>query len=224
MIQHTSGLYAFAFDLDGTLSDSIPDLAMAANAMRQHFHLTPLEAQRIQTLVGDGIGILVHRALTNDHEGQVSHELWEKGYRFFIEFYQAHIADLSKLYPGVKDGLALLRTAQKPLVLISNKPEKLCLKLLTALGIRDSFCLVLGGDTLPEKKPSPLPLIHTCEVLDIEPQHLGMVGDSQNDISAAHAAGAYAIAVNYGYQQADELKADLVINSIVNLYNLVSNA
>jgi len=214
---------AVAFDLDGTLVDSIPDLAAAANAMRQHLGLPALADLRIQEHVGDGIASLVHRAITDERHGQAEATVWEQGFNFFVRYYHAHLTDQTRAYPGVQDGLNLLRALQLPLVVVTNKSEYLAVPLLQQLELRDAFSLVIGGDTLAEKKPSALPLQHVCEVLGIQPGELAMVGDSENDILSARAAGAAAIAVNYGYADAVTLQADLVIGNLAELYDLMKN-
>lgn len=217
-----STLRAFAFDLDGTLADSIPDLTAAANHMRVQLGMEPLDADRIRSHVGDGIASLVHRALTDNHDGQAPEELWEAGYRLFIQHYREHLSAQTTLYPGVKTGLQLLRTLQLPLAVITNKSERLAIPLLQKLGISDEFSLILGGDSLSEKKPSGLPLIHACEIFNIKPQELGMVGDSTNDVLAARSAGSCAIVVSYGYQEPATLEADLMIDDITHLYDMLS--
>lgn len=216
-----SKLRAFAFDLDGTLADSIPDLTAAANHMRAQLAMPPLPAERIRSHVGDGIASLVHRALTDEHDGLAAEDQWAKGYQLFIEYYRAHLSEQTRLYPGVKTGLQLLRILRLPLAVITNKSELLATPLLQKLGIADEFSLVLGGDSLPEKKPSGLPLIHAAERFGILPHELGMVGDSTNDMLAARAAGAMAIAVDYGYEPASALDADLVIPDISRLHDLL---
>ena len=217
-----SAIRAFAFDLDGTLADSIPDLTAAANAMRAKLGMPPLSADRIRSHVGDGIASLVHRALTDDHDGQAAEEQWATGYQLFIEHYREHLSEQTQLYPGVKNGLQLLRTLRFPLAIITNKSEHLTVPLLQKLGIANEFSLILGGDSLAEKKPSGLPLIHTCERFGIEPHQLAMVGDSTNDMLAARAAGAFAIAVDYGYEAPASLDADLVLGNIAHLYDLLN--
>ncbi|AXE32993.1 phosphoglycolate phosphatase [Chromobacterium phragmitis] len=214
---------AVAFDLDGTLVDSIPDLADAANAMRAHLGLPPLEPERIKSHVGDGIASLVHRAITDERHAEADGAQWERGYRFFVQHYREHLADLTTVYPGVRDGLSLLRALKLPLVMITNKSERLAVPLAEQLELRDHFSLIIGGDTLPQKKPSALPLLHCCQVLGIEPNELAMVGDSANDVAAARAAGSAAIAVGYGYADAAALGADLTVNSIAELYDLMKN-
>ncbi|UTH73650.1 phosphoglycolate phosphatase [Chromobacterium sp. IIBBL 290-4] len=216
-------IQAVAFDLDGTLVDSIPDLAAAANAMREHLGLPPLDAERIKSHVGDGIASLVHRAITDERHAEADGPLWERGYRFFVQHYRGHLCDLTTVYAGVRDGLGLLRARKLPLVLITNKSERLAVPLVEELGLRDHFSLILGGDTLAEKKPSALPLLHACQVLGIAPKELAMVGDSPNDVAAARAAGSVAIAVSYGYADAATLGADLTIGSVAELYDLMKN-
>lgn len=212
---------ALAFDLDGTLVDSIPDLAAAANAMREHLGLPALTDLRIQEHVGDGIASLVHRAITDERHGKADAAVWEQGFNFFVRYYHAHLTDNTTVYPGVRDGLGLLRALQLPVVVVTNKSEYLAVPLLEQLGLGDAFSLIIGGDTLAEKKPSALPLQHVCDVLGIQTSELAMVGDSENDILSARAAGATAIAVNYGYADASQLQADLVIGNLAELYDLM---
>ncbi|TIC79857.1 phosphoglycolate phosphatase [Crenobacter intestini] len=216
-------LKAFAFDLDGTLSDSIADLAGAANRMRAALGMPPLDQARIQSHVGDGIASLVHRALTDERDGAADPALWEQGYTLFVTEYAAHLCDHTRLYPGVLDGLQLLKTLQLPLAVVTNKSERLAVPLLQKLGIADLFSLVIGGDTLTEKKPSGLPVRHAAAVMGVEASQLGMVGDSVNDVKAARAAGAVAVAVSYGYEDVATLEADVVVDSLAQLYDLMKN-
>lgn len=212
---------AIAFDLDGTLVDSIPDLSAAANAMRDFLGLPSLPSLRIQEHVGDGIGSLVHRAITDERDGEAPNAIWEKGYRFFIEYYREHLTVHTTVYPGVVTGIGLLRALNLPLVVVTNKSERLAVPVLQQLGLADDFCLVLGGDSLPEKKPSPMPLLHACSTLGIQPQELAMIGDSHNDVLTARAAGAASIVVSYGYGDAATLGADLVLDDLTELYPLL---
>lgn len=217
-LQH---IKAVAFDLDGTLVDSLPDLIAAANAMRQHLGLPPLLDDRIREHVGDGIASLVHRSITNQRDGEAEHQEWEQGFRFFVDYYRQHLTDLTTVYPGVTTALGLLKALKLPLTIISNKSIRLALPLLQQLGLADDFSLILGGDSLPEKKPAALPLLHTCQVLNLPADALLMVGDSHNDIAAARAAGCPVVAVRYGYGDADALGADAVIDSLERLYDMI---
>jgi len=212
---------AVAFDLDGTLIDSLPDLVAAANAMRQHLGLPPLENQRVREHVGDGIGVLVHRSITDERDTQAETSLWEQGFSFFVQYYRQHLTTLTEVFPGVTTGIGLLKALNLPLAIITNKPEGLTLPLLHELGLADDFALILGGDSLAEKKPSALPLQHTCQVLNVQPADLLMVGDSQNDVAAARAAGSPVAVLRYGYGEADQLQADVILNSIEQLYDMI---
>ncbi|HJV06130.1 MAG TPA: phosphoglycolate phosphatase [Chromobacteriaceae bacterium] len=214
---------AVAFDLDGTLVNSIADLTNSANAMRAYLDLPALSQQRLQEHVGDGIASLVHRAITDERDGQAEASLWERGYTFFVQHYHAHLAEHTRAYPGVDDGLSLLRVLKLPLAVITNKSVRLAVPLLEQLGLREQFSIILGGDSLPEKKPSALPLLHTCENFGIKPGELLMVGDSANDIKAARQAGSPVIAVNYGYAPAETLGADQIIGNLAELYDLMKN-
>ncbi|QJQ52328.1 MULTISPECIES: phosphoglycolate phosphatase [Vitreoscilla] len=220
-------IQAFAFDLDGTLVDSIKDLAISANAMREALGMEHLPLETLKSFVGDGMGRLVHRALTNDHEALAEGHLWQQGFALFAKHYYEHIADYSSPYAGVVDGVTLLRSQNLPVVVVTNKAERFAVKLLADLGLLDEFSLVIGGDTLSEKKPSALPLQHVAEVLNVDANKIAMIGDSHNDILSARAAGAMAIGVDYGYEdmnllaQDPQTRADVVIHSIVQLYDAV---
>lgn len=225
MLPTLDHVQAVAFDLDGTLCDSIPDIAHSANAMREALQLPRLPQDVVESYVGDGIGVLVHRALTENHHGQAEQALWEQGFTLFVQHYAEHIADNTKAYPETEAGLILLKTLGIPLAVITNKNERLAVKLLQELNLLDHFSLVVGGDSLPEKKPSPMPLIHTAEVLGVEVKNMLMVGDSRNDILAAKAAGCLSVGVTFGYgdmvelSQEDSTKPDWLIGSLPEIYD-----
>ena len=215
---------AAAFDLDGTLCDSVPDLAAAAEAMREYLGMEPLPAKTVESYVGDGIGKLVHRVITDDRDQEAAPDLWEKGFVFYMKYYRDHLSDFTRPYPETAAGLALLKSLGIPLVVITNKNEILAAELLKQLGLADYFSLILGGDSLPEKKPSPLPLQHAAEVLGIDPANMIMVGDSRNDIIAAKAAGCLSVGVTFGYgdmtllSQDKATKPDWIIGSLPEIY------
>lgn len=215
---------AVAFDLDGTLCDSIPDLAATANAMLKHFNKPTLSLDVLASYVGDGIGKMVHRVLTNTREENAPQAQWEEGFSFFLQYYRDHLSDYTRPYPETEAGLGLLKSLGIPLVVITNKNEVLAVELLKQLNLADYFSLILGGDSLPEKKPSPMPLLHTAEVLNIQPKNIIMVGDSKNDILSAKAAGSLSVAVTFGYGDMQELvhheetKPDWLIGSLPEIY------
>ncbi len=214
---------AVAFDLDGTLTDSVADLAAAANAMRAHLRLPELPQEVVQSYVGDGISVLVHRALTGDKAGQAEDALLERGLDIFIRYYAEHIADATRTYPETETALAMLRKMGLPLAVITNKSEVLSVKLLNELNIGQYFSLVVGGDTLPQRKPSPEPLRHAARVLGVEPEQMLMVGDSHNDMLAAKAAGCPCVGVEFGYgdmaqlSRDDATKPDWTVASLVDI-------
>ncbi|MDO4877782.1 MAG: phosphoglycolate phosphatase [Neisseria sp.] len=224
MSRNVEHIQAAAFDLDGTLCDSIPDLADAANAMRGSLGLPPLPYDVVEGYVGDGIAVLVHRALSGNPNGRADEGLWERGFALFVRHYARHIADKTRPYPETEAGLGLLRSLGIPLAVVTNKSELLAVKLLKALGLSDYFTLVIGGDSLAERKPSPLPLLHTAEVLGVAAGNMLMVGDSRNDMLAAKAAGCFCIGVDFGYGDMGQLaqnpdtKPDLVVSSLPEIY------
>ncbi len=215
---------AVAFDLDGTLCDSIADLAAAANAMREQMGLEKLAEKVVCSYVGDGLVSLVHRVLTNSRDNQAEQSQWEQGFTLFIRYYRDHLSDFTRAYPETEAGLGLLKSLGIPLVVITNKSEVLAVELLKQLKLADYFSLILGGDSLAEKKPSPLPLLHAAEVLNIDPANMLMVGDSHNDILAAKAAGCLSVGVTFGYGDMQELvhnpatKPDWLIGKLPEIY------
>lgn len=215
---------AVAFDLDGTLCDSVADLATAANATRRHMGLPELPEKTVESYVGDGIAKLVHRVLTNSREELAAQDKWETAFTFFITSYREHLSVFTRAYPGTETGLGLLKSLGIPLAVITNKNELLATELLKQLGLADYFSLILGGDSLPEKKPNPLPLQHAAEVLGIRIENMLMVGDSHNDILAAKAAGCLAVGVDFGYgnmaalSQEPATRPDWIINSLPQIY------
>ncbi|WP_416191108.1 phosphoglycolate phosphatase [Neisseria sp. CCUG12390] len=215
---------AVAFDLDGTLCHSAPDLIAAGNAMRAHLGMDALPDAEIESYIGDGLGRLVHRVITRERETDAAPDIWEKGFVFYMKYYREHLSDLTRLYPETEAGLGLLKTLGIPLAVITNKNEILAVELLKQLGIADYFSLILGGDSLAEKKPSPLPLKHCAEVLGVDIANMMMVGDSRNDITAAKAAGCFSVGVTFGYgdmtllSQEKETKPDWLIGSLPEIY------
>lgn len=217
-------LQAAAFDLDGTLCDSLPDLAAAANATRSHMKLPPLPVPVISGYVGDGLAKLVHRLLCGSRDGEAPPDRWEQAFAFFVRHYRSHLSVFTRPYPGTEAGLKLLKSLGIPLAVVTNKSEVLAAELLEQLNLAGYFSLILGGDSLPEKKPSPLPLLHAAERLGVAPANMLMAGDSANDILAAKAAGCLSVGVTFGYGDMAQLsqnpstKPDWLIGSLPEIY------
>jgi len=189
------------FDLDGTLVDSLEDLADAVNYMLDRSGRTPLGLATLRKMLGSGVRELIRRALSTDSGPEI-----EKGIKLFLDFNTNHIADKSRLYPGVPEVLERLAAHDIGLAIISNKNEALSRLILHKLGIDQYFGVICGGDTFDEMKPSPLPLRRVLERLDKPAESAVMVGDSINDILAGKRAGITTIGCRWGYGDAEELR------------------
>lgn len=191
---------AVLFDLDGTLVDSLEDLTAAVNHIRSAFSHPPLAADAVRLKIGKGARNLVQQTLPGTTDADIDRAL-----NLFLEFNRQHIADRSRLYPGIADLLRDVSARNIKLAVISNKNEDLSSLILQALGINDLFETVCGGDSYPERKPSPLPLLKVAEILGVAPHECIMVGDSINDIQAAQRANIASIACTWGYGSTEEL-------------------
>lgn len=217
MTQATLPFKAVVFDLDGTLLDTAGDYAAAANAMLEELQLPCLETDLIKTFIGNGIRMLVTRSLRASQASAPDPEQVTQGLAVFERHYADLLTAETQIYDGVTEGLRQLR--QKGLLLgcITNKYQKFTYPLLRRTGLLDYFTLVLSGDSLPQQKPHPAPLLHACRYFAVEPRHLLMIGDSANDTQAARAAGCPVFCVPYGYSAGldiRELDHDGVITSI----------
>jgi phosphoglycolate phosphatase len=198
-----------AIDLDGTLVDSAPDIAHCVGAALAAIgYPSPGEA-RTRAWIGDGLETLIARAIAHGGGAQgettVDGEARHKAaLAAFLVCYADNLFVRSRLYPGVLPTLDELRSRGFRLCCITNKRFAFSDALLVAAGVRDRFELVLGGDSLPEKKPSPLPLRAAAESLGIAPSAATLVGDSHQDLRAAHAAGYGFVLADYGYGKIDE--------------------
>lgn len=214
---------AVMIDLDGTLLDTIPDLAVAANMMLKELGRTPLAETLIRTFVGKGIPRLVERALA----GAADPDLFARALPVFERCYAGVNGRHTTIYPGVKEGLGRLRDQGFPLACVTNKAGSFTLPLLEHMKLAPYFAEVVAGDTLPKKKPDPLPLTHTCEKFGIAPRDMLMIGDSLNDAQAARAAGCPVFCVTYGYnegQDVRELDIDAIVPSLLEATRLIQKA
>lgn len=213
-----------AFDLDGTLIDSVPDLATAVNRALTDLDAPTSTEDDIRRWIGNGAQVLVQRAWCQDAHGEQLSDLQDPNisalYERFLYHYDACKGDATRCYPGVKAALQQLHEHSIPMAIITNKPERFVGPILKSLQLDDYFGLILGGDTLAERKPHPLPLLHAAQHFDVNPTHCWMVGDSRNDILAAKAAGFFSIGVPYGYNHGEPIEAaspDLVVDSLISL-------
>lgn len=181
------------FDLDGTLVDSCRDLAAAVNRMRGHFNLPALPVATITRYIGNGVRMLVSRAL----EG-TSVDI-DEALRVQAPLYKAHLVDETVLYPGVLDGLGSLRARGHLLAVATNKPAEATEIILSHFGIRDHFFSVLAGGTFPVLKPEPDMLTAIMAEAGMKPSETWMVGDNYTDLEAARRAGVNSVFLTYGY-------------------------
>lgn len=212
-------------DLDGTMVDSVPDLAYCVDRTMERLGLPPRGEAAVRTWVGNGVERLIQRALTGELDGVPAQADYARAYPIFVALYAENTSGRSALYPGVREGLDFLRGAGYALGCVTNKPAQFTLPLLATLGIRDVFGIVVSGDTLPEKKPHPLPLLHAAAHFGAEPTRSLMIGDSVSDVKAARAAGFSIFCTSYGYNHGRDIREanpDAVIDSFAELAGLVA--
>jgi phosphoglycolate phosphatase len=205
---------AVLIDLDGTMVDTAPDIVAAVSRMLEHFGATPLPFDTVTGFIGNGVSKLVQRAL--EAAGIDKRFAIELAQPVFEQHYAVTNGQLSRVFPGVTAGLRELRERGYRCACVTNKPEKLAASLLTRTGLGDYLDVLVAGDTLASMKPSPEPLWHACHLLDVDPGHCALVGDSPVDVAAARAAGLPVIIVRYGYAGqagADGLRCDALIDS-----------
>ncbi|MEJ6558168.1 MAG: phosphoglycolate phosphatase [Candidatus Thioglobus sp.] len=207
-------------DVDGTLVDSVPDLAYCVDETMKAIGKKPWGEAQVRHWVGNGVPKLVERSLTGELEGTPDQVEYDQAYPIFLELYSHNTSVRSCLYDGVKEGLDYMKAQGYTLGCVTNKAEQFTLPILKDLGIFDYFGIVVSGDTLSKKKPDPLPLLHSAEFFGIDPQHSLMLGDSVSDVKASRAAGFEIICMSYGYNHGNDIRdtnPDLVIDSMAEL-------
>lgn len=197
------------FDFDGTLIDSVPDLADATNAMLTTLGKNSYPIDTIRNWVGNGSRMLVERALVGKIEvldGELTKEDVDHAEQVFFDAYSNMGGSKTIAYPDVDGGLKKLQAAGFKLALVTNKPIRFVPKILQFFGWQDLFSEVLGGDSLSVKKPDPAPLLHVCEALDVTPAQAIMIGDSRNDILAGQNANMDTLGLSYGYNYGQDIR------------------
>lgn len=216
---------AIAFDLDGTLVDSLPGLAAAINAMLVGLGKPQASIEQVSTWIGNGVPKLIQRALAVTEPTITQDDtLYHHAVTLFDQAYLERLGSHSSLYGGVLSTLDTLKTNGYRLSVITNKSQRFTLPMLEQLGVMNRFDFVLSGDSLERKKPDPAPLHHACQQYQITNHQLLMVGDSENDIIAAHRAGCLSVAVSYGYNYGKPIEAsepDYLIHSMRELLTLL---
>ncbi len=212
-------------DVDGTLVDSVPDLAWCVDEMMHAMGMSKHGEDKVREWVGNGVERLVRRALVGQLEGEPEDALFNSAYPIFLDLYKDNTSKRSHLYAGVKEGLDYLKNNGYILGCVTNKAEAFTLPILKDLGIFDYFQSVISGDSLAKKKPDPLPLLHSAKLLGVSPKQSMMLGDSMSDVKAARAAGFSIICMSYGYNHGIDIKLsepDAVIDSMTELEGLLT--
>jgi phosphoglycolate phosphatase len=210
------------FDLDGTLIDSAPDLAVAVNHMLEALNRDTFNPDIIRYWVGNGAQVLVKRALSGQSEidENLDPVLFEKALNIFLTFYAQNLAVNTVTYLHVPATLQSLKELGYRLAIVTNKPFDFVAPILKGVNLDGLFEFYLGGDSLPQKKPDPSPLIHACRQFNVTVEQCIMVGDSKNDILAANACSMQSIGVTYGYNYGEDIgvyEPSLIIDDFADL-------
>lgn len=219
-----AAIKAAIIDLDGTMLDTVPDFELALNAMRAEFHLAPITQAVIKPMVGKGSEKLIRDVLSLDFDPDRVESVFDAAMAAYQHHYLAINGDRSVLFDGVIEGLQALRDMGLRLACVTNKPISFTTPLLAQKGLAPYFELVYGGDSLPRKKPDPLPLLQVCSDFDLPPPQVVAIGDSSNDAEAARAARCFVLTVPYGYNHGrpvQEIDSDGIVNSLLDAAKLI---
>ncbi|UCH49045.1 MAG: phosphoglycolate phosphatase [Betaproteobacteria bacterium] len=215
---------AVAFDLDGTLADTLPDLYASANLTMRDLGLDPVDRETVRNYIGQGIDRLVQRLLAGDPNGDPEPDELMRAGTIMRGHYRQLLTNESRLFPGTEETLHELKALRLKLACVTNKTEAFTRPLLDKLGVLELFDEVICGDTLERKKPDPLPLTYLAGQFGIEPATLLMVGDSQTDALCARGAGCPIICLPHGYRsgmELHELDCDAIVASVCDLIDLI---
>jgi phosphoglycolate phosphatase len=219
---------AVAFDLDGTLLDTVHDLAAAVNALLLELGHAPLDVDTVRTLIGKGMATLVRRALaraTGASPEAIEHDELKDALARYQDHYAALLGRSTKPFPRMIEGLDRLRAMGLPLAIVTNKATRFVRPHLDEAGIGGYFSVVVGGDDLPAKKPDPAQLVHAATRLGVPVSRLLMVGDSINDAQAARAAGCPVLLLPHGYNEGrpvSEADADGIVATLADVADRIA--
>ncbi len=214
-------------DLDGTLIDSVPDLAYCGDEMMKALGLPPRGEAASRDWVGNGVERFCERTLLGSVDGTVDPDLFAKALPIFKELYLVNNSQRSRVYDGVLEGIQWMKAQGYRLGCVTNKAEAFTVPLLKDKGLFDLFELVVSGDTCAEKKPSPIPLLYAAEKMGVVPENALMLGDSISDVKAARAAHFHIICMSYGYNHGADIRLaqpDAVVDSMAELPNFLESA
>ena len=219
-----AGVRAAIIDLDGTMLDTVPDFHVAINRMRAEFDLAAITQEQIALMVGKGSENLVRAVLALDYDAAGVAERFDAAMEAYQRHYLAINGQNSSLYPDVVAGLAALKAQGLRLACVTNKPIAFAEPLLKLNDLYRYFDVVYGGDSLPRKKPDPLPLLTVCRDFDLPAAQVVAIGDSSNDAQAARAAGCPVLTVPYGYNHGESIHAidsDGIVDTLLDAANQI---
>jgi len=220
-----AGVRAAIIDLDGTMLDTVPDFHVAINGMRAELDLAPISADAIKLMVGKGSENLIRTVLALDFDAAGVEQRFEHAMDAYQRHYLAVNGQYSTLYPDVEAGLAAMKAAGLRLACVTNKPIAFALPLLKQKKLDGYFEIVYGGDSLPQKKPHPMPLLQVCADFDLAPAKVVAIGDSSNDAQAARAAACPVLTVPYGYNHGHSIHdtdSDGIVNTLLEAAHFIS--
>ncbi len=194
-------------DLDGTLIDTAPDLAVAVNATLADLECAALETGQVRSFIGEGVAVLVRRSLAARMSASEAEANLAPALEYFERHYAAANGRYSSLYPGVAEGLRAMRASGLKLGCVTNKPLRFAEPLLARFALLELFDALVAGDSAAAKKPDPAPVLEACRRLGVPPTDCVLIGDSAHDANAARAAGVVFVAVAYGYGSSEALGA-----------------
>lgn len=209
------------FDLDGTLIDSVPELADATDQMLRQLGRAPAGMDKVRNWVGNGAPVLVRRALADgyDHQG-ISAEQEAAALAIFLQAY-GEVDSQTTVYPGALECLASLHKLGIKIAMVTNKPEEFLPDLLAEIKMAEYFKWIVGGDTFAQRKPDPTGLLWVMEQASVAASESLFIGDSKNDVHAARAAQVACVGVTYGYNYGQPISAEqpeLVVDDLRELF------
>lgn len=223
-MQVLAGVKGAIIDLDGTMLDTLPDFQVAINGMRAGFGLAPISQEQIGLMVGKGSEHLIRSVLALDWDAATIEQHIDAAMDAYQHHYLAINGQHSSLFPDVIAGLEAMQAQGLRLACVTNKPIAFTSPLLAQKGLARFFEVVYGGDSLPRKKPDPLPLTTVCQDFGLPPSQVVAIGDSSNDAQAARAAGCPVLTVPYGYNHGEAIHAidsDGIVDTLLDAATLI---
>ncbi|QWK19849.1 MAG: HAD-IA family hydrolase [Hydrogenobacter thermophilus] len=209
-------LKLFIFDLDGTLIDSYMDIGMCVNGVLRSMGRQEIEPDSVKVWIGGGARGLLEKLFPSEEI--------DRALELFRKYYRENLVVYTKAYKGIRDVLTHLKAMEKRLAVVTNKMEDLSVEILKRLNLYHYFDMVVGGDTFPEKKPSPMPIKEVLRWLGVDAKEAVMIGDTDADVRAGKDAGVWTALANWGYVRMDGVKPDFVLHKPEDIINLLERA